>query len=643
MAKDYTELAQDIVAHVGGKDNITKLVHCVTRLRFSLKDESKADTDYLMKRDGVVTVVKAGGQYQVVIGNHVPDVYETVLKVAGIAGEGSVDADDDAVERNLFDRFIALVSGLFQPMLGTLSAAGMIKGVVAIMAALGVAKTDGAYVVLNAAGDGIFQFLPLILAITSAKRFKMNQFTALAIGFALVYPNIAASFTAEKPLYTLFAGTPIESPIFSTFFGLPIIFPASSYLSTVLPVITAVWVGAKIEKGFKKIIPDVVKVFIVPFFTLLITVPLAFLVIGPVMSWASDLVGALFTGIYDFSPVLYGIVLGAAWQVLVMFGLHWGLVPLAILELQKGPGVILVATIAICFAQAGALINIMMRTKEDKVRQLSIPAFISALFGVTEPAIYGITLPMRSPFIMTCISGALTGAYLAFFDVKMQVMGGLGLFAIPSFIEAGNSMTLIHFLIAIVANFVLGFGLTQLVKIPNLFGGPSEKDAAESLDSEKEKVSAGITEQVVTSPLAGEIIALEDTPDAVFASGAMGKGVAIEPSVGEVVAPADGVIRLLFPTNHAIGLATDDGAELLIHVGMDTVALDGKGFTAHVVQGSKVKKGQLLLSFDIDTIKEAGYPVTTPIIVTNTANYKQIEVLAKGEIQLGDRLLDLKK
>ena len=471
----------------------------------------------------------------------------------------------------------------------------------------------------------------------------MNQFTALAIGFALVYPNIAASFTAEKPLYTLFAGTPIESPIFSTFFGLPIIFPASSYLSTVLPVITAVWVGAKIEKGFKKIIPDVVKVFIVPFFTLLITVPLAFLVIGPVMSWASDLVGALFTGIYDFSPVLYGIVLGAAWQVLVMFGLHWGLVPLAILELQKGPGVILVATIAICFAQAGALLNIMMRTKEDKVRQLSIPAFISSLFGVTEPAIYGITLPMRLPFIMTCISGALTGAYLAFFDVKMQVMGGLGLFAIPSFIEAGNSMTLIHFLIAIVANFVLGFGLTQLVKIPNLFGGPSEKDAAESLDSEKERVSAGITEQVVTSPLSGEVVALEDTPDAVFASGAMGKGVAIEPSVGEVVAPADGVIRLLFPTNHAIGLATDDGAELLIHVGMDTVVLDGKGFTAHVVQGSKVKKGQLLLSFDIDTIKEAGYPVTTPIIVTNTANYTQIEVLAKGEVQLGDQLLELKK
>lgn len=638
MAKDYTELAQDIVAHVGGKDNITKLVHCVTRLRFSLKDEAKADTDYLMKRDGIVTVVKAGGQYQVVIGNHVPDVYETVLKVAGVTGEGSVDADDDVVEGNLFDRFIALVSGLFQPMLGTLSAAGMVKGVVAIMAALGVPATDGAYVVLNAAGDGLFQFLPLILAITAAKRFKMNQFTALAIGFALVYPNIAARFTGEQALYTLFAGTPIESPIFSTFFGLPIIFPTSSYLSTVLPVIAAVWAGAKIEKSFKKIIPDVVKVFIVPFFTLLITVPLAFLVIGPVMSWASDLVGALFTGIYDFSPVLYGVVLGAAWQVLVLFGLHWGLVPLAILELQKGPGVILVATIAICFAQAGALLNIMMRTKEDKVRQLSIPAFISALFGVTEPAIYGITLPMRLPFIMTCISGALTGAYLAFFDVKMQVLGGMGLFAIPSFIEAGNSMTLVHFLIAIVANFVLGFGLTQLVKIPNLFG----ETTSEPQNLEKKNLNDKMSEQIIDSPLAGTVVALEETPDAVFASGAMGKGVAIEPSVGEVVAPADGVIRLLFPTNHAIGLATDDGAELLIHVGMDTVELDGKGFTAHVVQGSKVKKGQLLLSFDIEAIKEAGYPVTTPIIVTNSAYYETVETIANGQIELGQNLLDIR-
>lgn len=453
MAKDYTELATDIVEHVGGKENIAKLVHCVTRLRFSLKDESKADTDYLMKRDGIVTVVKAGGQYQVVIGNHVPDVYAAVNKVTGMSGGGSIDVDEgDVPKGNLFDQFIALISGLFQPMLGALSAAGMIKGVVAILAALGVPADSGLYIVLNAAGDGFFQFLPLILAITAARRFKMEQFTALAIVFAMVYPDIAASFAEAK-----------------NFMGIPIIFPASSYLSTVLPSIVAVWVGSHLERLFKKFIPDVVKVFVVPFIVILITVPLAFLVIGPVMSYASDLIGIIFTGIYSFNPVIYGLILGAAWQVLVMFGLHWGLVPLAILELQSGPGVILVATIAICFAQAGALLNIMFRSKEEKVKTLAIPAFISALFGVTEPAIYGITLPMRTPFIMTCISGALTGAYLGLFDVHMQVMGGMGLFAIPSFIEAGNIMTLIHFLVAIVANFILGFVLTQFVKIPKLF------------------------------------------------------------------------------------------------------------------------------------------------------------------------------
>lgn len=635
MAKDYTELANDIVKHVGGKDNIVKLVHCVTRLRFTLKDESKADEEYLKQREGVVTVVKAGGQFQVVIGNHVPDVYDTVLKVSGITGEGGIDVDEgDIPKGNLFDRFIALVSGLFQPMLGALSAAGMIKGLVAILAAVGVPETDGAYVVLNAAGDGFFQFLPLILALTAAKRFKMEQFTALAIGFAMVYPNIAASFAAKEPLYTLFSGTLIESPIYSTFFGIPIIFPASSYLQTVLPVIVAIWAGSKIEGFFKKIIPDVVKVFVVPFFTILITVPLSFLLIGPVMSWASDLVGATFTGIYGLSPIIYGIVLGAMWQVLVMFGLHWGLVPLAILELQKGPGVILVATIAICFAQAGSLLNIMMRTKENKVRQLSIPAFISALFGVTEPAIYGITLPMRTPFIMTCISGA----YLSLFNVKMQVMGGMGLFAIPSFIDPKNSMTLIHFLIAIVMNFVLGFFLTQFVKIPYLYDQPESESTGGSSEESVQELKE-IKQEIIASPLIGKVVKLEDVPDEVFASGAMGKGIAIDPDDGVVVAPAKGEVTLVFPTKHAIGLKTENGAEILIHIGMDTVSLAGKGFKGFVEVGDKVEAGQTLLEFDVNTIKAAGLPVITPVIVTNSDQYEDVLTTQERTVEAGDYLL----
>ncbi|SFR61783.1 PTS system beta-glucoside-specific IIA component, Glc family /PTS system beta-glucoside-specific IIB component, Glc family /PTS system beta-glucoside-specific IIC component, Glc family [Streptococcus equinus] len=633
MAKDYTELAQDIVAHVGGKDNIIKLVHCVTRLRFTLKDESKADDDYLKQRDGIVTVVKAGGQYQVVIGNHVPDVYDTVLKVAGIQGEGGIDVNEgDVPQGNLFDQFIALVSGLFQPMLGALSAAGMIKGLVAILAAAGVKETSGLYVILNAAGDGFFQFLPVILALTAAKRFKMEQFTALALSFALVYPNIAASFANGNV----------------DFLGLPVIFPSSSYLQTVLPIILTVWVGSKIEKFFKKIIPDVVKVFIVPFFVILITVPLAYLAIGPVMNWASNLIGVIFTNIYNFSPIVFGILLGALWQVLVMFGLHWGLVPIAILDFStKGWSTLLVASTAICFAQAGALLNIFLRTKEDKVKQLTIPAFISALFGVTEPAIYGITLPMRTPFIMTCVAGAIQGAFLSFFNTTSYTMGGMGLFAIPSYITpkhvpvgASSDLNNVwYFLISIVMSFVLGFVLTQLTKIPYLYGGPDVKPVTDDTAAQPVTELKELKQEIIASPMIGQVVKLENVPDEVFATGAMGKGIAIDPADGTVVAPAAGEITLVFPTGHAIGMRTENGAEILIHVGMDTVSLAGKGFNTFVQVGDKVDAGQKLLEFDLATIREANLPVISPVIVTNSTEFEDVLTTQDARVNIGDYLL----
>ncbi|MGA4765782.1 beta-glucoside-specific PTS transporter subunit IIABC [Streptococcus infantarius] len=633
MAKDYTELAQDIVAHVGGKDNIIKLVHCVTRLRFTLKDESKADDDYLKQRDGIVTVVKAGGQYQVVIGNHVPDVYDTILKVAGIQGEGGIDVNEgDVPQGNLFDQFIALVSGLFQPMLGALSAAGMIKGLVAILAAVGVKETSGLYVILNAAGDGFFQFLPVILALTAAKRFKMEQFTALALSFALVYPNIAASFANGNV----------------DFLGLPVIFPSSSYLQTVLPIILTVWVGSKIEKFFKKIIPDVVKVFVVPFFVILITVPLAYLAIGPVMNWASNLIGVIFTNIYGFSPIVFGILLGALWQVLVMFGLHWGLVPIAILDFStKGWSTLLVASTAICFAQAGALLNIFLRTKEDKVKQLTIPAFISALFGVTEPAIYGITLPMRTPFIMTCVAGAIQGAFLGFFNTTAYTMGGMGLFAIPSYftpkhVPAGANTdvnNVWYFLIAILMSFVLGFVLTQLTKIPYLYGGPDVKPVSGDKAAEPIAELKELKQEIIASPMIGQVVKLENVPDEVFATGAMGKGIAIDPADGTVVAPAAGEITLVFPTGHAIGMRTENGAEILIHVGMDTVSLAGKGFNTFVQVGDKVDAGQKLLEFDLATIRDANLPVISPVIVTNSTEFEDVLTTQDARVNIGDYLL----
>lgn len=630
--KDYTELAKDIVAHVGGKDNVVNLRHCVTRLRFVLKDEAKADTDYLKARDGVVTVVKAGGQYQVVIGNHVPDVYAAVIE-QGVSGVGSLDVDegDGAPKGNLFDRFVDLVSGVFQPFLGPLAAAGIIKGIVAIMGSLmGMNAANSAlYVILNATGDGFFQFLPLLIAITAARKFKMSEFTALAIAAALVYPDIVVSVTGLKE-----AGL-------DHVFGIPFTLPASGYLSTVMPAILAVWVASIIEKFVKRITPDVVKLFIVPFVTLLVTVPLTFLLVGPIANLLADGLSAGFQAIMDFSPIVYGFVLGAAWQVMVMFGLHWAVVPLAILDVAtKGQSSILVPALLPNFTQTGVLLAILLKTKEQKVKTITTPALISSLFGVTEPAIYGVTLPMRIPFIISCVVSGFIGSAVMFFKVTGYSIGGMGVFLYPSLVNpktgdiSGMVWAIILTVVAIVASFIIQY----FAPVPTLYGAPAE-DKKKDIDVVAVEEVVDIKQEIIASPLIGNVVTLENVPDEVFASGAMGKGIAIDPADGVVVAPANAEVSLVFPTNHAIGLKTENGAEILIHIGMDTVSLAGKGFKSFVKVGDKVTPGQKLLEFDVNAIKAAGLPVITPIIVTNTDAYTDVLTTQESRVNIGDYLL----
>lgn len=629
MAK-YTELAEDILKHVGGKQNVNSLKHCVTRLRFDLKDESKADDDYLKNRDGVVTVVKAGGQYQVVIGNHVPDVYAEVLQVGGLPAGGSLDIDEgDAPKGNLFDRFVSLVSSIFQPFLGPLAAAGIIKGIVAIMAACGLsAATSPMYVIFNAAGDGFFQFLPILIALTSARRFKVNEFTAIAIAAALVYPDIATLVTALQK-----AG---QGHVLGV---IPFALPAGGYLSTVMPSILAVWVASYIQKFFTKITPDVIKVFVVPFFTLLITVPLTFLVVGPVANTFSDGLTNLFQAIMNFSPIVFGLILGILWQVLVMFGMHWALVPLAILDVAtNGSSTILSAAILPCFMQTGVLGAIMLKTKEEKVRTISMPAFISSIFGVTEPAIYGVTLPMKTPFYISCGVSGLMGAAMMALDIKTYSIGGLGVFVFPSLIgpDGNLSKVIIAIIIAIVGG-VLAFLIQLFVRVPNLYGGgvtKVEEKAEEAAPAPKE-----IQQEIIASPLIGNVVPLDQVPDQVFASGAMGKGIAIDPTDGVVVAPTKATVNLVFPTGHAVGLTTENGSELLIHIGMDTVSLAGKGFKTYVEAGDVVEAGQKLIEFDLATIRDAKLPVITPVIVTNTADFDDVLTTKEARVNTGDYLL----
>lgn len=631
----YEQLAKDILDKVGGTENINSVFHCITRLRFKLKDESIAKTAELEKMDGVISVLRSGGQYQVVIGNHVPDVYKAVLEVGGISAEGAENSGNDS-GGNLFNRFIDMISGVFTPVLGVLAATGMIKGFASMFLAFGwVTQTSGTYQILYAIGDALFYFFPIFLGYTAIKKFGGNIFVGMAIGGALVYPALAG-LTAGKPMYTLFAGTMFESPIHITFLGIPVIL--MSYASSVIPIILATFFAAKVEKGLKNIIPDVVKTFLVPFFTLLIVVPVTFIVIGPIAVWAGDLLGHGTLWVYNLSPVIAGLLLGGFWQVFVIFGLHWGLIPVAInnlTTLHADP--VLAMTFGASFAQIGAVLAVMLKTKNQKLKTLGYPAFISGTFGVTEPAIYGITLPLKKPFIMSCIGGAVGGGIIGYAGAQGYIMGGLGIFGLPNFIKPGSPIDSAFWwvIIAIVVSFVLGLILTYVFG----FKDPVEASAATApVITEGETL---IEHEVLVSPLQGELIPLVNVKDEAFSSGALGKGLGIVPTEGKLFAPASGTVTMVFPTGHALGITTDFGAEILMHVGMDTVQLEGKYFKVHVKQGDKITQGQLLTEFDVEGIRSEGYDITTPIIVTNTNQYLDVMVVDEAEVKPGDRVITL--
>ncbi|WCG21848.1 beta-glucoside-specific PTS transporter subunit IIABC [Vagococcus lutrae] len=623
----YEELAKNIVKEVGGKENINSLTNCITRLRFKLKDESKANTDVLKNMDGVVTVMQAGGQYQVVIGNHVPDVKKDVDAVLGV-----LEAPTEAGPKgNLFDQFVDMISSIFQPILAPLSAAGMLKGISAILTfALGSSFAGSSTAaVFNAMGDGLFKFLPIFIGYTAMKKFGGSPFLGMLIASSMVYPGfLDGSATAQ------FA----ESGGLN-FFGIPFSIPPAGYGSTVMPIIAAAAFASFLEKQLRKVIPDVIKLFIVPFLVGLITIPLTFLIIGPIMNFVSDGLGNGLLAIQSFSPILFGAILGFSWQILVMFGLHWAIVPFAIIALSQGnPTALLTPTGSLSFAQTGAVLAVMMKTKNAKLKELSIPAFISGIFGVTEPAIYGITLPKKKPFWVSCVVGGVTGAIAMALGMQGYQMGGLGIFRYTSSISPeGDIKFAIYAMILDACAFVAGFALAYAVGFeddePTI--KMSKEEAKLAATGQSKKLSKG----EVFSPIEGKVLPLSEAKDGAFSDGIMGKGVVLEPTSGEVIAPFDGTVMTLFPTNHAIGLISETGTEVLIHIGIDTVQLEGKGFEAFVKQGDTVKKGQKLVQFDIDTITSEGYNTQVPIIITNTPDFADIIPVSQPAVKRNDLLI----
>ena len=477
MASKYDGLARIIIQNVGGKSNIISVAHCITRLRFKLKDESKANKEVLESTDGVIKVMQAGGQYQVVIGNQVNDVYDAVLEVGHLAAAGAVDEEGNAVEetsgggkKSPVSLLIDVISGTLQPTLGVMAATGIIKGLLALFDFLGlIPAASGTYQVWYAVADGFFYFMPIVLGYTAAKKFKVNEFIGMAIGIALCYPAMVNS-TAGTVLGTVFTGTAFEMSYYLTFFGIPVIMPASGYTSSVVPIILAVAIAAPLEHWLKKVIPDVIKLFVVPFVTLIVMVPLTYLVIGPIASILCSILSLFFNAIYSIPVVgglIGGVLIGAFWQVLVIFGLHWSLVPLAMINYSLlGYDFILSPYFCVSFAQTFVVLAIVLKTKDEKLKKIAIPAFISGIFGVTEPAIYGVTLPKKTPFIYSCIAGAIGGAFTGLMRTRSYSIGGLGLFGLPSFIDTTGVMGLtnmIYVLIAILIASVAGFAMTYVL------------------------------------------------------------------------------------------------------------------------------------------------------------------------------------
>ncbi|MEE4563437.1 beta-glucoside-specific PTS transporter subunit IIABC [Paenibacillus polymyxa] len=610
------ELSKKIVTLVGGEENVNSVFHCATRLRFKLKDRTKADKAALEATPGVITVVESSGQFQVVIGNNVGQVFEHMMAETNLQDADNPNAkkEESSEKTNFLGKAVDIISSIFSPLLGALAGAGLLKGIMALIASLHWIDTaSGTYLILNAASDSVFYFLPIFLAITSSRKFKTNAFVSVAVAGALVYPDVIAA---------------VDHPAKLAFLGIPIIL--IKYSSSVIPIILAVWVQSYVERWFNSFVHQSVKNIIVPMLSLLVVVPLTFLAFGPVGNLISQGLANGFTWVYNLSPLIAGAVAGAFWQVFVIFGVHWGFVPIMLSNIQTlGYDTMLPMLTAAVLSQAGATLGVFLKSRNTQMKALAGSSTLAAVFGITEPTIYGVTLKLKKPFIYACISGGIGGAIIASGGATAKSFSLPSLLALPTYFGAGFLWVVIGLLVA----FVLAVVLVMIL------GFDDPKEEAAKTETAPVKKEVAIEKEILVSPLQGKVLPLEQSSDVAFASGAMGKGILIDPTEGVLTSPVNGTITTVFPTGHAIGITSNDGAEILIHVGVNTVKLKGQFFDKRVKEGDVVKQGQLLLEFDIEQIKAAGYTTTTPIIITNSAQYLDVLNTMETEVKREDYLL----
>lgn len=602
------QIVESIINNAGGVENIKKATHCVTRLRLYVRDDKKIDMKAIEKETGY-SVVKSAGQYQIIIGpGDIESVYSLFVKEAKIEELPIVDENEE--KQSLLNRFIAMLASIFQPSLSILAGAGIIKASVALLSAMGLVDSAGqTYVVLDALGDTFFMFFPIFIGMYAMKTFGGSPLLGAAIGAILVNPNITAWGLADN-LYTMFPGTIIESGVKAEFMGLPIMLTRYGYYYSVIPTIFVSFIGAKVELLSKKIYPKTVHMFMVSATVMVVSALIGLLVVGPVISIASGLVTNLFLTIKAVAPVVYGGVLGGFWQLIVLFGLHWAIVPFSFIEfaeMQAGnvdKMTFIAAQSQVCFATIGAVLAVMIRDKDSETTKMGIPAFIVGFLGITEPALYGITLPKKTPFIMSCIAGAISGGFIALTNAGTYMIGGSGVLGLPASLNPAITNFLeqtdfFNMLIGSIMAFVIALALTLITY------------------RKKEVVEAEAEESIVKSPVNGNVVNISEVNDSVFASGEMGTGIAIVPAENTLYAPVSGTVKSVFPTKHAIGFETVHGEEYLLHVGINTVELQGKYFAIDIKEGDKVKVGQKIGSADFNKISDAGYDSTVILINLN--------------------------
>lgn len=614
MSKKYEKLAQEIVEKLGGKENISDAYHCQTRLRFKLIDEQKVDKEELEELDGVATYLVNAGVHQVVIGTHVKDVFEEIDKKVDVSEQNKAPSD----KKSVFNIIIEFVAGTFQPIIPALSGAGMVKAVLALLVVFKIVSVESqTYYLLNLFADGVFFFLPMMLAFTVAQKLRCNPILAASVAAMMMHPNWGTLVAAGEPV---------------KFFDI-IPFNLATYTGSVIPILLIILVQSYVEKFLNRVIPKSVELVFVPMLTFLIMGTLAFSVLGPIGS----IIGGYLAGFFMFLSMnaswVPAVLIGGFLPIMVMFGLHNGVAPLGVMQMAElgydsifGPG-------CVCsnIAQATASVVVAFRTKDKKMKQLAVSGSITAYMGITEPTLYGVNLPKKYPLVAAMIGGGAGGLYAGLTNTHRFATGSSGLPAILLYIGDNSMVFFWNIVIALLISAVVSAVLTYILS----FKFEKEVD----LPSVKEVI---LEDATVSNPIKGNIIPLNEVKDGAFASGALGKGFAIEPIEGKVIAPFNGKIEAVFPTKHAIGLVSETGIELLIHVGLNTVELKGQYFDTLVEPEQTVKKGQAILNFDLEKIKESGYETQVPVVITNSPQYSSIELTNKGKLLNNEEVLIVK-